>query len=74
MAQQSCSPYRIGRHHCELSFDVQLVGSLERIAGEMQPETDREETLHPGISGASPSVSGTYTCSVSEPALLNMKH
>lgn len=58
-------------------FDLLFIDSLERIMGERETatdrETEREETLHPGISRASPSASGTYPCSVSEPALLNMK-
>lgn len=56
-------------------FDLLLIDSLERIMGERDAdrETEREETLHPGISRPSPPASGTSPSSVSEPALLNMK-
>lgn len=73
-SQQLRCPNRIGDTIVDL-FDLLFIDSLERTMGErdVDRETEREQTLHPGISRASPSASGTYPCSVSEPALLNMK-
>lgn len=74
-SQQLCYPKRIGRHHCGSLWSAVHRFSWKDHGRERATdrEMEREETLHPGISRASPSASGTYPCSVSEPALLNMK-
>lgn len=66
------NPERIRGHHCE--WCPLMCSSWILLKGSWQWCGHQEETLQPGISRASSSGSGTHTCSVSKPALLNMNH